>query len=73
MVQREREHSAILSNFIKLPFVVKIGFLSIFEWPLKSGFTVTKIPILATSSCTHMRICVHVGTTLVTTRAFFRI
>ena len=32
------EHSAILSTFIKLPFVVKIFVLSIFEWPLKTGF-----------------------------------
>ena len=34
------EHSAILSTFIKLPFVIKIFVLSIFEWPLKTGFTV---------------------------------
>ena len=34
------EHSAILSTFIKLPFVIKISVLSIFEWPLKTGFTV---------------------------------
>ena len=34
------EHSAILSIFIKLPFVIKIFVLSIFEWPLKTGFTV---------------------------------
>ena len=37
------EHSAILSTFIKLPFVIKIFVLSIFEWPLKTGFTVIKI------------------------------
>ena len=30
-----KEHSAILSTFIKLPFV-----LSIFEWPRKTGFSV---------------------------------
>ena len=30
------EHSAILSTFIKLRFVI----LSIFEWPPKTGFTV---------------------------------
>ena len=48
------EHSAILSSFIKLPFVIKIGLLSIFEWP-----------ILAASSYTHMRICIHVGTPLI--------
>ena len=34
------EHSAILSTFIKLPFVFKTSVLSIFEWPLKTGFTV---------------------------------
>ena len=34
------EHSAILSTFIKLPFVIKVFVLSIFEWPLKTGFTV---------------------------------
>ena len=34
------EHSAILSTFIKLPFVFKMFVLSIFKWPLKTGFTV---------------------------------
>ena len=34
------EHSAILLTFIKLPFVIQIFVLSIFEWPLKTGFTV---------------------------------
>ena len=34
------EHSAILWTFIKLPFVFKTFVLSIFEWPLKTGFTV---------------------------------
>ena len=34
------EHSAILSTFIKLQFVIKISVLYIFEWPLKTGFTV---------------------------------
>ena len=37
------EHSAILSTFIKLPFVFKTFVLSIFEWPLKTGFTVYQI------------------------------
>ena len=36
----QREHSAILMTFIQLPFVIKIFVLSIFEWPLKTGFTV---------------------------------
>ena len=31
------EHSAILSTYI---FVIKISVLSIFKWPLKTGFTV---------------------------------
>ena len=30
----QREHSAILSTFIKLPFDIKV----FFEWPLKTGF-----------------------------------
>ena len=34
------EYSAILSTFIKLPFVFKTFVLSIFEWLLKTGFTV---------------------------------
>ena len=39
------EHSAILSTFIKLPLVIKLFVLSIFEWPFKTGFTVyTKHP-----------------------------
>ena len=38
-VKSPREHSAILSTFIKLPFVFKILVLSIFGWPLKKGFT----------------------------------
>ena len=32
------EHSAILSTFTKLPFVIKIFVLSVFKWPLKTGF-----------------------------------
>ena len=34
------EHSAILSTYNKLPFVIKIFVLSIFEWSLKTGFSV---------------------------------
>ena len=33
-------HSAILSNLIKLSFVIKIFVLSIFEWPFYTCFTV---------------------------------
>ena len=41
------EHSAILSTFIKLPFSIKTFVLSIFEWLLKTGFTVPKSHVLA--------------------------
>ena len=34
------DHSAILSTFIKLPFVIKIFVLSIFECPFYRGITV---------------------------------
>ena len=34
------EHSAILSTFIKLPFVIKIFCFVFFEWLLKTCFTV---------------------------------
>ena len=36
----QAEHSAILSTFFKLPFVIKIFVLSIFEWQFYTGFTV---------------------------------
>ena len=39
-VKRRGEHSAKLLTFIKLPFVIKIFVLSIFEWPFYTGFTV---------------------------------
>ena len=42
MLPLEGEHSAILLTFIKLPFVIKIFVLSIFEWPFYTGFTVMK-------------------------------
>ena len=34
------EHSAVLLTFIKLPFVIKVFVLSVFEWPSYTGFTV---------------------------------
>ena len=37
----QREQSAIHLTFIKLPFVIKTFVLTVFEWPLKTGFTVT--------------------------------
>ena len=39
-IMLQGEHSAILSTVIKLPFVIKIFVLFIFEWQLKTGFTV---------------------------------
>ena len=36
------EHAAILPTFFKLPFVIKIFVLSIFEWLFYTGFTVTE-------------------------------
>ena len=38
------EHSAILLPFIKLPFVIKIFVLFIFEWPFYTVFTVLPGP-----------------------------
>ena len=42
----QREHSAILLTFIKLPFVIKTYVLSMFEWPniLKPHFHFKKAP-----------------------------
>ena len=40
------EHSAILSNFIKVPYVINTFVLFIFEWSLKTGFTVLIITSL---------------------------
>ena len=45
------EHSAILLTFIKLPFVIKIFILSIFEWPFYTGFTVL---LNLASSCVNL-------------------
>ena len=42
ILQNALEHSAILSTFIKLTFAIKTFVLSIFEYPLKTGFTVFK-------------------------------
>ena len=60
------EHSAKLSTCIKLPLVIKIVFFVLFELPLKTDFPVSKLPLLEAPSCTHMRICVYVGTSLLT-------
>ena len=44
-----REHSAILSTFIKLPFGINIFILSIFEWPFYTGFLLQWFNILSWS------------------------
>ena len=46
MQNAPREHSAILSTFIKLPFVFKTFVLSIFEWPLKTNFSVVVVVVV---------------------------
>ena len=51
MQNAPREHSAILSTFIKLPFVFKTFVLSIFEWPLKTGFTVIHSLVICIAEC----------------------
>ena len=43
------EHSAIFLTFIKLPFVIKIFVLSIFEWSFYTGVTVDAINTLSFS------------------------
>ena len=48
LMQVQREYSAIVSTFIKLPFVIKtncfiLSILSIFEWLFYTGFTVHKM------------------------------
>ena len=45
-MQVRREHSAIILTFIKLPFVIKIFVLCIFEWRFYTGFTVYAIKIV---------------------------
>ena len=40
------EHSVILLTFIKLPFAIDIFALSPFEWPLKTGLTVSYVVII---------------------------
>ena len=42
----QREHSAILLTFMKLPFVIKIFILSIFEWLFYTGFAVHTLSFL---------------------------
>ena len=48
------EHSAILLTFIKLPFVIKIFVLFIFEWPFYTGFTVYENEISYFSTKTYV-------------------
>ena len=41
------EHFAILLTFIKLPFVIKIFVLSVFEWPYYTGIKFTHVSFIA--------------------------
>ena len=51
------EHSAILLTCITLPFVIKIFVLSIFEWPLKTGFTVS-LNVFSIAECVqYVKLC----------------
>ena len=47
------EHSAILLTFSKVPFVINILVLSIFEWPLKTGFTVVSYSYISLARLHH--------------------
>ena len=40
MLQRVKEHFAILLTFIKLPVVIEAFVLSIYDWQFYTGFTV---------------------------------
>ena len=57
------ELSAILMTFIKLPFVIKIFVLSIFEWPPKTGFTVVNNSL--STQCVLKRVCALIGSNVV--------
>ena len=57
MQNAPREHSAILLAFIKLPLVFKTFILSIFEWPLKTGFTVFVFWLSTGSICPAGKYC----------------
>ena len=52
----QREHSTILSTSIKLASVIKIFVLSVFEWPLKTGFTVL-CKIMKDTFCLNVFLC----------------
>ena len=57
MLQEEQEYSAILSTFIKLPFVIKIFVSSIFEHPFNAGFTAFQLNIPTTCTSKSDRVC----------------
>ena len=53
-LDQQGEHSAILSTFIKLPIVIMIFVLSIFEWPFYTGFTVIIDPKVSLCEGNHL-------------------
>ena len=56
-----RMHSAILSTCIELPHGFKTFVLSIFEWPLKTGYTVVTSFLLSWCSCGLVTNCISDG------------
>ena len=52
-----KEHSAMLSTFIQLPFVIKMFILSIFEWPFYTGFTVECIHVGQKKTTLYLKLC----------------
>ena len=63
------EHSAILPIFIRLPFVIMIFVLSIFEWPFYTGFTVqafTKLTEISDLMSFHHKLFWSILTTFLT-------
>ena len=53
----QREHSAILSNFIKLPVAIKTFVLSVFEWQFYTGFTVHLGKVWVSGTITLCMLC----------------
>ena len=51
----QKEHSAILLTFIKLSFVFKTFVLFIFEWPLKTCFTVMSVLVCVDALYLHQQ------------------
>ena len=66
------EHSAILSTFIRLPFVIKIFILYNFESPFCTGFTVGKKVLFLFPLISHFEICYFGILFIKTSQSFFK-